>query len=108
VPKGGGSASARTCPAAYVTRDAGSTWTRLDAGLPERAWFAVKRQAMTVDELLHHLDRRYPGLRFRMVDEQGRLRQHMKVFLDGEMSRDLTLSLDGVGEVTTMQALSGG
>ena len=36
-------------PAAYVTRDAGSTWARCDAGLPERAWFTVKRQAMTVD-----------------------------------------------------------
>jgi hypothetical protein len=36
-------------PAAYVTRDAGETWTRCDTGLPERAWFTVKRQAMTVD-----------------------------------------------------------
>ncbi len=36
-------------PAAYVTRDAGSTWTRCDDGLPARAWFTVKRQAMTVD-----------------------------------------------------------
>jgi hypothetical protein len=38
-------------PAVYVSRDAGGTWTRLDRGLPERAWFTVKRQAMTVD---HH------------------------------------------------------
>jgi photosystem II stability/assembly factor-like uncharacterized protein len=36
-------------PAAYVTRDAGESWTRCDQGLPERAWFTVKRQAMTVD-----------------------------------------------------------
>jgi len=36
-------------PAAYVTRDAGNSWTRLGTGLPERAWFTVKRQAMTVD-----------------------------------------------------------
>lgn len=36
-------------PAVYVTRDAGGTWTRCDAGLPERAWFTVKRQAMCVD-----------------------------------------------------------
>jgi photosystem II stability/assembly factor-like uncharacterized protein len=36
-------------PAVYVTRDAGSTWTRLDAGLPSRGWFTVKRQAMCVD-----------------------------------------------------------
>jgi len=36
-------------PAVYVTQDAGASWTRLGAGLPERAWFTVKRQAMTVD-----------------------------------------------------------
>jgi photosystem II stability/assembly factor-like uncharacterized protein len=38
-------------PAAYVTRDGGESWTRLDDGLPERGWFTVKRQAMTVDDL---------------------------------------------------------
>lgn len=36
-------------PAVYITRDAGSSWTRCDTGLPPRAWFTVKRQAMTVD-----------------------------------------------------------
>jgi hypothetical protein len=37
-------------PAAYVTRNAGKTWQRLDAGLPKRdAWWTVKRQAMTAD-----------------------------------------------------------
>ena len=37
-------------PAAYVTRDAGRTWRRLDCGLPSsQAWFTVKRQAMTAD-----------------------------------------------------------
>jgi len=37
-------------PAAYVTRDAGSSWARCDLGLPAHAWFTVKRQAMTVDD----------------------------------------------------------
>ena len=37
-------------PAAYVTRNAGKTWMRLDAGLPRsQGWFTVKRQAMTAD-----------------------------------------------------------
>lgn len=37
-------------PAAYVTRNAGRTWQRLDQGLPDsQAWWTVKRQAMTVD-----------------------------------------------------------
>ena len=38
-------------PAAYVTRDAGASWTRLDQGLPARGWLTVKRQAMTLDDL---------------------------------------------------------
>jgi len=37
-------------PAAYVTRNAGSTWKRLDGGLPRRdGWWTVKRQAMSGD-----------------------------------------------------------
>ena len=37
-------------PAAYVTRNGGKTWQRLDVGLPEsQAWWTVKRQAMTGD-----------------------------------------------------------
>jgi uncharacterized protein YfiM (DUF2279 family) len=37
-------------PAAYVTRNAGNTWSRLDKGFPKAdAWWTVKRQAMTRD-----------------------------------------------------------
>ena len=68
----------------------------------------VEAEGTTVDELLIDLDRQFPGIRFRMVDEQNRLRTHMKVFVDDEMTRDLSTSLATVGEVTLMQALSGG
>ncbi len=43
-----------------------------------------------------------------MVDEQDRLRPHMRVFVDGHLTRDLGVALDAVSEVTLMQALSGG
>ena len=36
-------------PSVYMTRDAGTSWTRCDQGLPATAWYTVKRQAMTVD-----------------------------------------------------------
>jgi photosystem II stability/assembly factor-like uncharacterized protein len=37
-------------PGAYVTRNGGETWKRLDAGFPRRgAWWTVKRQAMGGD-----------------------------------------------------------
>ncbi|HQZ35502.1 MAG TPA: hypothetical protein PK020_13840 [Ilumatobacteraceae bacterium] len=37
-------------PAVYVTHDGGSSWERQDSGLPQSAWFTVKRQAMTTDQ----------------------------------------------------------
>lgn len=68
----------------------------------------VEADGATVDEVLRDLDRRYPGLRFRVVDEQNRLRTHMKVFVGQESVRDLDSRLDGHDEITLMQALSGG
>lgn len=68
----------------------------------------VEAHGGTVADLLADLDRQFPGMRFRMVDEQGRLRDHMKVFVGDQMVRDLTTPLEGGAEVTLMQALSGG
>lgn len=62
----------------------------------------------TLSEVLDDLDRRYPGMRFRIVDEQDQLRQHMSIFVRGERTRDLAMRLDDVDEVVIMQALSGG
>jgi sulfur-carrier protein len=69
---------------------------------------AVEAEGSTVAEVLTDLDRRFPGIRFRVVDEQGRLRRHVNVFTDSERTRDLQRSLEGVRELTIMQALSGG
>ena len=69
---------------------------------------AVDATGATVAEVLHDLDRQFPGLRFRMVDEQGVLRTHMKVFVNQESVRDLSTAVHGVEEITLMQALSGG
>ena len=68
----------------------------------------VDADGTTIAEVLADLDRRYPGIRFRVVDEQGQLRKHVNLFVDGERIRDLSTSLDGVAELTIMQALSGG
>jgi molybdopterin synthase sulfur carrier subunit len=68
----------------------------------------VSAEGQTLGDVLHDLDRQFPGLRFRVVDEQGRLRKHVNVWLDGERCRDLSAALDGVDEVVIMQALSGG
>jgi molybdopterin synthase sulfur carrier subunit len=68
----------------------------------------VEAAGATIAEVLFDLDRRFPGLRFRMVDEQDRLRKHMKVFVNDESVRDLDTPLVASDELTIMQALSGG
>lgn len=68
----------------------------------------VEATGTTIDDVLRDLDHQFPGIRFRVVDEQGRLRQHMRVFVNDEMARDLSAPLDPHDEVTLMQALSGG
>ncbi len=68
----------------------------------------VEAEGATVDEVLVDLDRQHPGIRFRMVDEQGRLRPHMKVFVNADMVRALDTPVTDADEVTIMQALSGG
>ena len=68
----------------------------------------VAADGATVAEVLDDLDRQFPGLRFRVIDEQGRLRQHMKVFVGDEAVRDLDTPVPDDAEVTLMQALSGG
>jgi molybdopterin converting factor small subunit len=68
----------------------------------------VEAEGDTVAAVLADLDRRYPGLRFRMVDEQDRLRPHMKIFVNQDSVRDLDTALTATDEVTIMQALSGG
>jgi len=68
----------------------------------------VEAEGRSLDELFADLDRRYPGLRFRVVDEQGGLRPHMRVFVNGAQVRELAISLAPTDEVQLIQALSGG
>ena len=68
----------------------------------------VDADGNTLAELLADLDDRYPGIRFRMVDEQNRIRKHMKVFVNDESVRDLDTAITDRDEITIMQALSGG
>ncbi|HQR31993.1 MAG TPA: MoaD/ThiS family protein [Blastocatellia bacterium] len=62
----------------------------------------------TVSELLEDLNRSYPGIRFRMIDEQDAIRPHMKIFVNGEQVFGLDTTLKSADEVHILQALSGG
>jgi molybdopterin synthase sulfur carrier subunit len=69
---------------------------------------AVSADGRTLGGLLVDLDRRFPGLRFRIIDEQGRIRRHIKFFVDGVQASDLNPTLDSSAEVMIVCALSGG
>lgn len=62
----------------------------------------------TLAAVLADLDRRYAGIRFRMIDEQDRIRRHIRIFVNGEQVRDLSRPLRATDEVVIVQALSGG
>ena len=64
--------------------------------------------AATLAEALRALDARFPGLRFRIVDEQGAIRPHIKLFVDGVLAPDLSRPLVSAGELMIVGALSGG
>jgi sulfur carrier protein ThiS len=68
----------------------------------------VEATGTTVAELLADLDRQYPGLRFRVIDEQDKMRAHMRFFVNGEQVFDMTRSLRPSDGVQIVQALSGG
>jgi len=68
----------------------------------------VEAEGVTLAELLDDLDRQYPGFRFRMIDEQGRIRPHMRIFVNRERAASIEQALDANDEVQILQALSGG
>ena len=64
-----------------------------------------------VAAVIADLESRMPRLRHYLVDDQGALRTHVNVFLDGEPIHDRARLSDPVGEQTVvhiLQALSGG
>jgi molybdopterin converting factor small subunit len=58
--------------------------------------------------VLRDLDRQFPGIRFRVVDEQERVRPHIRFFVNGEQAADLARALGPADRVVIVPALSGG
>ena len=78
---------------------------------PLRSYTAAREvdaEGATVAELLVDLERRYPGIRFRMVDEQDKMRMHMRFFVNGEQVFDMARALVPSDSIQIVQALSGG
>jgi molybdopterin converting factor small subunit len=62
----------------------------------------------TLDDVLVDLDRQYPGIRFRMIDEQQQVRRHIRIFVNGVSTNTLSQMMQPGDEVVILQALSGG
>ena len=71
-----------------------------------KAW--VEAEGATIDAVLDDLERQYPGIRFRMIDEQDRMRANMRFFVDGAATFDLARPLRPTDSLQIVQALSGG
>ena len=68
----------------------------------------VEATGATLAEVLADLDAQFPGFRFRVVDEQERVRRHVIFFVGGERQDDLTAPIPAGAEVQIVGALSGG
>jgi len=62
----------------------------------------------TLGDLLAQLESAHPGIRFRMQDEQGKLRPHIQVFVNASVQRNPDAVLPQGADVMIVAALSGG
>jgi molybdopterin converting factor small subunit len=70
---------------------------------------AVEAHGATLDELTRDLDRQFPGIRFRIIDEHQRVRRHIKLFVNRDQADDnLATPLEAGDEIMIVAALSGG
>ena len=69
---------------------------------------ACAAEPSTLGDLLAGLDSAYPGIRFRVQDEQGKLRPHIKVFVNAVAQRDPNAVLPPESDIMIVAALSGG
>jgi sulfur-carrier protein len=68
----------------------------------------VAAEGGNLAELMLDLEAQYPGIRFRVIDEQDRIRPHMNFFVGSELARDLRHPIGAGERVHILGALSGG
>ena len=69
---------------------------------------AVAAAPPTLGDALAALDAAYPGIRFRMVDEAGRVRPHIQIFVNNTIERNPGAVLPAGARIMLVGALSGG
>lgn len=69
---------------------------------------ALSGRGRTLAEVLAHLEQRCPGIRFRVIDEQNRIRPHMRLFVNTSEAHELSAAVQAGDTVHVICALSGG
>ena len=69
---------------------------------------AVPGSGRTLADVLDALEAKYPGIRFRIIDEQDRIRPTILIHLNGRVERSLSTPVDPEDDVHIIAALSGG
>ena len=69
---------------------------------------SVRATGANLAEVLADLENRYPGMRFRMIDEQDRIRRHVRVFVNEREAATLAEPVEHGDQVHLICALSGG
>src|SRR5262249_43538144 len=76
-----------------------------------RAEITIREKPAFVGEALKQLWAAHPGLRDRVLTEQGIVRPHINVFLNSQIvqrDRVLNVAIEGDAEICIMPAVSGG
>lgn len=85
---------------------------RVHVASPLRSYTAgaahVEGRGASVAEILGDLERRYRGIRFRIIDEQERIRPHVRIFVNDREAAGLGDAVRDGDEVHLICALSGG
>jgi len=68
----------------------------------------VDANGATLNDVLVDLDRQFPGFRFRVIDEQDRVRRHVIIFVGQEREENLAAKIPPGADVQIVGALSGG
>jgi sulfur-carrier protein len=100
-------ADATPRPTASQTMAATVTLSRALVDLFANAPTTLQLQAETVAGLIAELDRRFPGMGDRLVDERPAIRRHLNVFVDGQKAMLATPVAPGA-QVYILTAMSGG
>jgi len=68
----------------------------------------VQVEGSTLADILAALDRRFPGIRFRIITEQDTIRPHIRIFVNDQQLSNLTAPLQQEDRIYIVCALSGG